>query len=197
MMQQVNLFQPMFRQQKKIFSAATMLQIVLFFAVVLGAVYAYTLTRLEPFRNELARVEGEFEKLTRQIELHRARFPTREKSKLLEQEVERLSVEVAFQRRLKEALSSGSFGNAAGFSDHFEALARGHVEGSWLTRILLANGGANVSLSGKTVDPELVPVYIRRLAESPEFSKRAFNVLELARSQKEVNLVEFNIATGG
>lgn len=197
MTQQINLYQPMFRRQKKIFSAITMLQMIGFFTVILGAVYAYTATGLQPFRNEMQKTDTEFAKLTKQIEVYRANFPEEGKSKLLESEIARLTKELTERRKLKDALTGGSFGNVQGFSGLFEALARGHVDGAWLTGIRIGKGGRMISLSGKTVDPELIPVYIRRLSDTPAFRKRGFNVLDLARSEKEgeAGLINFNIAT--
>jgi hypothetical protein len=196
-MQQINLYQPMFRQQKKVFSAMTMLQISGFFIVVLGAAYGYNAHSLNPFRTELARTSAEFDRLAQRIESVRAAAPGQAEVKLLQREVERLSRELENGRRLKQALASGSLGNTAGFSSYFEALARGHVDGAWLTGIGIARGGGQLSLSGKTIDPELVPLYLRRLGEAPVFRNRGFNMLELARSEEDGQLVTFNIGTGG
>ena len=196
-MQQVNLYQPMFRQQKKIFSAVTMLQIGGFFLVVLGCAYGYNVHGLSPFRTELTRTTAEFDRIAQQIEKVRAAAPEQTEVKLMEREITRLSQELAGGRRLKQALATGSFGNTAGFSGYFEALARGHVDGAWLTGIAIGQGGGQLSFTGKTIDPELVPLYLRRLAEAPVFRKRGFNVLELTRSEEENQLVTFNIGTGG
>jgi hypothetical protein len=195
-MQQINLYQPMYRQQKKIFSAVTMLQIGGFFLVVLSAAYGYNVHSLSPFRAELAKTSAEFDRIAQSIERVRAVAPGQTEVKLLEREIARLSTELENGRRLKQALATGSFGNTEGFSRHFEALARGHVDGAWLTRIAIGRGGNHLDLSGKTIDPELVPLYIRRLGESPVFRKRGFNLLELARSEEENQLVTFNIGTG-
>ena len=74
MKQQVNLYQPIFRQQEKVFSAITMLQITAFFVVVLGAIYAYTTMQLQPFSDELEKANVQFEKLSSQIEVLSKQF---------------------------------------------------------------------------------------------------------------------------
>lgn len=196
-MQQINLYQPMFRQEKKIFSAVTMLQIVGFFLVVLTAVYAWNVRSLAPFQAELAKTDADFERLVKQIEKMRAPTAADAERKLIDREIAALTREIAVRRNLQKLLTTRSFGNTEGFSSYFEALAQGHVDGAWLTDIRIAQGGGRLTLKGKTVDPELVPVYIKRLAETPAFRKRGFSVLELARSEKEQQLVSFNIATGG
>lgn len=196
-MQQINLYQPMFRQQKKIFSAATMLQILGFFVVVLGAIYGWNAYRLEPFRGELAKTTAEFERLAGQIDRLRASAQDDAETKLLEREIARLSRESAQRRALIDALREGSLGNTEGFSPYLEALARGHVAGAWLTEVRIDGGGQKLSIGGTTVDPELVPVYLKRLGEAPAFRQRGFNVLELARGEKNGGAVTFSIATGG
>jgi hypothetical protein len=196
-MQQINLYQPLFRQQKKIFSAVTMLQMTGFFVVVLGVIYAWNVRSLAPFQDELEKTSVEFDRLAARIEQVRVKTPGEAETRLLEQEISRLTRELKYRRELKEALAAGTFGNTDGFSGYFEALARGHVDGAWLTGIMIAQGGVQLSLTGLTIDPELVPLYIKRLAESPAFHSRGFNVLELARSQQEDQLVAFNIGTGG
>lgn len=196
MMQQVNLYQPMFRQQKKVFSAVTMVQIFGFFVVVLGAIYGYNLYRLQPLRDGLKTTNVAFRRISKQIDVYHKKFPPLKKSKVLEDQIARLSRELKHRRKIETILASGSFGNTKGFSQYFEALARGYTQGAWLTDISIAGGGSQVNLTGETVNPELVPVYIKRLSGFKVFQKRSFNELDLSRSDKQPNLVEFHIGTG-
>lgn len=196
MMQQVNLYQPMFRQQKKVFSAATMVQILGFYVVVLGAIYAYNLYKLQPFRTDLKATNAQLQQLTKRVTVYKKKFPPRRKSKVLEDQIARLTRELKHRQRIEAVLASGSFGNTHGFSSYFEALARGYTQGAWLTDINIAHGGNRVDLTGRTVNPELVPVYIKRLSDFKVFQNRSFNELDLSRSDKQPNLIEFHIGTG-
>ena len=197
MKQQINLYQPIFRKQQKVFSAVTMLQITAFFIVILSSIYAFNNYKLKPFSEELQRSQDQFEKLTNQIEVMSKSYSMDGKRKLMESEISRLTTRLENIKKIKTALSEGSFGNITGFSGYFEALARGHVEGAWLTGITIANGGGKFNLSGKSIDPELVPVYIKRLADAPIFDNRNFNLLELERISGQESLIGFNIGTGG
>ncbi len=196
MIQQINLYQPMFRQQKKVFSAVTMLQIIGLFVFVLAAIYAYNLYKLKPFQADLKATNVEFARLNKHIELYEKKFPPLKKSKLLEDEIARMSRELKRRETIAKVLSSGSYGNTHGFSSYFEALARGYTKGAWLTDIRIGDGGKQVSLTGETVNPELVPVYIKKLSDSPVFRKKSFNELELSRMNKQPELVRFHIGTG-
>ena len=197
MKQQVNLYQPMFRKQQKVFSALTMLQITGFFIVVLSAIYGYSGYRLRPFSVELDKTNAQLTKLSQQIEVVSKRFNARGKNKLMESEISRLTTRLDNMKKIKNALSEGSFGNASGFSTLFEALARNHVDGAWLTDITISDGGAKLTLSGKSIDPELVPIYIKRLADAPAFKNQRFNILDLERITGANDLIGFNISSGG
>lgn len=196
MKQQINLYQPIFRKQQKVFSAVTMLQITAFFVVVIFSIYAYNVYKLKPFSRELDKTNVRLEKLTQQIEIVGKKLSGRGKNSLLESEISRLTTRLENMKKVSAALSSGSFGNADGFSDHFEALAREHVDGAWLTDITIADGGGKLALAGKSIDPELVPIYIQRLADAPVFKDQKFNILELKRISGEGDVISFNIGSG-
>lgn len=187
----------MFRKQEKVFSAVTMLQITGFFMVVLAAVYAYNSYQLKPFYMELKKTNAQFEKLSKQIEAISRSLPANGKNQLMESEISRLTTQLENMKKIQGALSTGSFGNASGFSDHLEALAREHVDGAWLTSITIANGGGKLTLEGKSIDAELVPVYIKRLATAPVFRDQKFNILDLERIPGADDMLSFNIGTGG
>jgi len=195
--QQINLYQPMFRKQEKVFSAVAMLQIIVFFTVILIGIYAYSLSQLQPFHAELDKTLKQFDKLSKQIEIIAQALPRRAESKLIVNEIARLTKELQHRQKVKDALSKGSFGSTDGFSGYFEALAKGHISGIWLTGIHIAQGGALLSFNGKSIDPELIPVYLKRLSKEPVFNNRAFNILEMQRAEAEPELLLFNVATGG
>lgn len=196
MRQQVNLYQPMFRRQEKVFSAVTMLQIIVFFSVVFGAVYAYNVWKLQPFQKELTRTTAEYEKMFAQLEALQKKIPAVSKATLIENEIARLTKELEQSKRLREMLSRGSFGNVEGFSTYFEALAKGHIDGAWLTGIHIREGGEQLSFKGLTIEPDLVPRYIKKLSVESIFNDRRFNILEMERMEERPNYVSFNISTG-
>lgn len=194
-MQQINLYQPIFRKQKKVFSSVAMLQVVGVVLLLLVAIYAYSWWQLQPFEQEIARATSEREKLTQQIATMQTKVAANKKSQLLEDELKRVSRELANKRKVINAISSGQFGNRSGFSTIWEGLARQHVSGLWLTHIRIKNGGRNLLLSGKTLSAELVPIYIQKLSTEAAFSGMSFNVLEMARDEENPAVIRFNLGT--
>ena len=195
MNQQINLYQPMFRKQEKVFSAIAMTQIVGLLIVVLGGIYAYNLWSLRPFEQELANVNVEKDKLQQELAKLEAKSQTNIKSQLMEDEIKLISRELEQKRRVEQILSAGSFGNRNGFSGYFEGLARQHVSGLWLTNVTLHNGGTQLILKGKTNNAELIPIYIQKLANEKAFAGLSFNVLEMTRAENDTGIIVFNIAT--
>ena len=197
MMQQINLYQPMFRKQKIVFSAMTMLQVGLFFLLVFASVYAYQAAKLKPYKAQLASIDTELSQLNKQVMAIELAQKNKGKSKLLESEIEKLSKELEQRERISRILSSRSFGNSSGFSSYLESFARRHVEGTWLTDVNISQGGTLLGLSGKTLSSELVPIYIQQLGEEKNLRGASFNVMEIARVDKEEgdSEISFSIST--
>lgn len=195
MNQQINLYQPMFRKQKVIFSAITMLQVGLFFLVVFSSLYLYQKTSLNPYEQQLVKIDKELVQLESQ--LASLNSPQKNKSKLLENELAKLTKELEQRERIYNVLSSRTFGNSSGFSPYLEAFAKGHVQGTWLTSVNIKQGGASLGLKGKTLSSELVPVYIQRLAAEESLHGSSFNVMELARVENNdgESGLKFSIST--
>lgn len=183
----------MFREQKVVFSAMTMLQIGIFFLFVFAAMYGYEANRLKPYEKQLASMDKELEQLNMQVEALGS-GKKRNKSKLLEREIAKLTKQLEQRERIENILSSRSFGNSQGFSSYLESFARGHVEGTWLTSVNIKQGGAALGLKGKTLSSELVPVYIQKLAEEESLNGSAFNTMELARVETEAGESELNFS---
>lgn len=181
MNQQINLYQPMFRKQKKVFSAVTMIQVISFFVFVFGALYGYELYRMEPFKQQALQLDKNTAELNAQLAKLTNLQPMKAKSDLLEKEIARLTNELEESKHVQRVLSEHEFGNATGFSSYLEALARQHVDGTWLTRVSIAGGGTSLGLEGKTLSSELVPIYIQQLSTEKALSGSSFNVMELYR----------------
>ena len=193
MHQQINLYQPMFREQKVPFSTMTMLQVGILFLIVFAALYTYEANQIKPYKKRLAAMDNELAQLSAQAAAFNS-SKKQSKSKLLEREIAKLSKELEQRERISKILSNRSFGNSQGFSSYLEAFARGHVEGTWLTSVNIKQGGAALGLKGKTLSSELVPVYIQKLAEEKSLDGSAFNVMELARVETEEGNSELNFS---
>lgn len=197
MIQQINLYQPMFRKQKKVFSAMTMLQICVFFLFVFGGIYGYEIYSIGPFKEQLNKADSDLQQLTAQMENLKKQQPAKAKSTLLKKEIARISNELEQRKHIEQILKTHAFGNDKGFSSYMEAFARQHVEGSWLTKIFIKQGGTSVGLEGKALSSEYVPIYLQQLSKEQVLAGVSFNTMEIRRSEKEekANQILFNVST--
>ena len=179
MNQQINLYQPMFRQEQKVFSAAAMLQLGIIAVLGLLGIYVYSYWQSQGVESDLGKLEADRNQLVQGLSELEAQFPEKRKSQVLEQQIANLQAELSARREIMQVLSGGEFGDINGFGDHLEALARRHVQGMWIRGVSIAAGGGHIGITGSALDPELVPVYIQRLSEEPVFSGASFNILDV------------------
>lgn len=185
MSQQINLFNPIFRRQKKYFSAVTMVQalaLILFGAVLLSAYGVFRSTRLGA---DAMTVSMQLKSVQDQMAQVDATFPVREKSKALEEQIRAMEAEMASLRKVGDILQEGRFGNTGGHAEYLRAFARQIVDGVWLTGFSIHGAGAEIVLQGRTLQPELVPAYISRLKREPILQGKSFAALQMQAPQQK------------
>lgn len=197
MKQQINLYQPMFRRQRKVFTAAAMAQLIGVLLVGLVIIGIYAAGQVRKLEGQLARSTQQYEEAQQRLLSYQEAYPPRVRSELLDQQLLRARAELAVQQQLEQILTSGAFGNTTGFSGHLTALARQRVTGAWLTRILISHGGEAVGLAGRSLAPELIPDYVQRLGAEPAFAGQGFSALDIVRMADNPRLVEFWLRSSG
>jgi hypothetical protein len=195
MIQQINLYQPIFRQQKKVFSAVAMLQVIGVVLLALAVIYAYAYRQVSDSTQKLVELDRQHTAAQLDVAKYQQQFPVRTKSKQLEQKVARQQRELGEKNQVLQALKKGGFGNTEGFSDYLEGFARQIVSGAWITSFSIAAGGKSVALGGSAIQPELVPAYIQHLSGEKSFKGLTFEKLELQRSTEEPWKVDFELFT--
>jgi Tfp pilus assembly protein PilN len=190
--QQINLYSPIFRKQPKVFSALTMVQAFALIVVVV-AVFSYSISLqssvLEIRTAESARqLKSELERL----KAYGAGESPAERAKTLADRKKALEASLASQRQALAAFDSGALGRAEGYSELLRALARTSMEGVWLTRIQFAEGGGELSITGRATRADLVPAYLERLRAQEALRGQEFSRLEITRGPP----VEFALSAG-
>jgi hypothetical protein len=194
MIQQINLYQPMLRQPKRIFSALTILQIWSVVALALVVLSGFGQWRVGALAGRLTGLENHELRAKQRFKDLQLALPKKNADPTLAARAQVMDIELAQAQLLAEALTTGILGNTEGFSVYLEALARQHVTGTWLTRIEVTQGGSAIGLSGHALAPELVPEYIQRLNREPVFKGKMFSQLSLSRAPDSL---DFNLATIG
>lgn len=181
MSQQINLYNPIFLQQKKIFSARTMAQALLLLMVGLALINLYGGMRVARLQKEAD--AGAAVLTVKQARLTRvkAEFPPRQKSPLVAAELADAERRLAALDEVSGVLASGQLGTTRGHADMFRALARQRVEGLWLTGISVS--GSDIGVRGRALDAERIPAYLTLLTREPALRGKAFGSLQIGQAQ--------------
>lgn len=192
MSQQINLYQPMFRRERKIFASKTVAQMLGALLLGLGLIWVYgywQVTRLESQLDDLAAQELDgterLETLSRTVAGLDGSAEARE--------AERTRERLMALRRVMDVLTGPDAGTTEGFGQRLTALGRQRVDRLWLTRTRLGGDG-EVRLEGLATDPELVAALLKRLRNEPVFAGTRIRSLAVDRPE-ESNLVEFTVST--
>lgn len=196
MKQEINLYQPILRQRKKVFSARALLQASAVVVAGLLSLYGYSLWQVQSLQGELVGLQGQRDVAARRLaQLSAELLPTKHKSRLLEDEVARLSRELDVRHKVQALLTSGAYGNQGGFSEYLAGLARQRVDGLWLTGVAISEGRKDVEISGSALSPELLPMFVQRLAEERAFEGTRFETVRMVRPEADVSRVDFELRT--
>jgi len=183
MAQQINLFNPAFRRQRKHFSALTLLQSLGLLLAGIVAFYGYAIHQTRA----MAQVADEAGK---QLKLQTAQLATltqeaspQGRSRMLEEEVARAGARLKQREEMLATLRTGGLGNTDGFARYLTAFARQSVSGVWLTGFSIGGDESVLLLNGRVLHAELVPAYIRAL--NREDVMRGRKVSELRMTARE------------
>lgn len=184
MSQQINLFNPEFLKQKKIFTSSTML-------LALGVLVAGALVLVLTGRHKVAQLEAQAVDGAEQLELKKKRqaaviadFLPRQKSKDLEMEIAAAEADLASLHDVSKVLGGPALADARqGYARYFKALARQGTGALWLTGVRIGGDGSRIALQGRALDPSLVPAYVTRLRREPAMQGKNFSSLQMNRAR--------------
>ncbi len=185
MIQQVNLYRPIFRKQEKKFSAVAMLQAGAAVLVGVIVIFGVMFWQVGNLREEVRQTDKQLQTAMKRLDDASRNFGPGAKSKSLEDEVASLEKQVAMRLRMRDLLTRGLFSNTSGYSDYFVAFARQHVPGIWLTGFDITGAGEDMRLQGRTVNPAQVPRYVQRLSAEQVLAGREFQVFVMSRPEKK------------
>ncbi len=194
-MQQVNLYQPVLRKEKRAFSALAILQVALLISLALGVIYSLDVRQIRILKGELAKHKNqETERLAR-LEMLTKQFPPRRKSRQLERKIERLETQKKQKTRVIDLFADQKQGNTSGFSVYLAGLARQRIPDLWLEGFRIRGGGGQLLIDGSALEAAQVPRYLRRLAAEEVYAGKEFRMFHLSRPDNEPWHVDFSVST--
>lgn len=207
MSQNINLFNPAFRKQRRVVTLGAAVQLLCITLVVLGG-YHYTLQQqVNGLTEELRSADSLLKSQRGYVDRLKGKAAVKPEAQL-ESDIARLEAELKVARDSMAALKGGGFGNQQGFAEYLRAFSRQSLNGLWLTGFTISGGG-ELEIRGRVLSPDLVPSYIQRLNREQVLAGRSFARLEMNRppepvadkgkdakkAQPALRFLEFSMAT--
>ncbi len=179
MSQQINLFNPIFLKQQKVFSLLTMIQAL--GLIIAGSIvfYGYAWHQVEQLTLQYHESDKRFKKGEANLQQITEQFSPEKTHKLLREQVKSLEKQQQDQAETVNALKSGSVGNTIGYSSYMQAFSRQLVNGLWLTEFVIVGDGAQIRLNGGMLSADLLPAYLQRLSQESVMQGRTFSGLDM------------------
>jgi len=200
-MQQINLYLDEFKRIEPKFSAAVIL-ILSGYAFVIGVIITGVLVSMLWYQqSNLKQHQAKATEWEKQLAAAEQVYPEPKVDPLLLRKIDTLKENIARNQTVLRYLNGRQLEveNQA-FSVLLLALTWVNQEDLWLTKVAIKDGGQSLSLSGKTLNPDSLPVYLDKLSELEVFSDMSFRVFDLTRepdglsfevsTKKEVKTVE-------
>jgi len=189
--QQINLFNPIFLKQKKIFTALPMAEAL--GVIVIGALLLnwYAGLRVAELEKEAAAGKVALAKREQRLLQAKAQFAPRGKDPALAAQVAEAEAELKALHDVSSVLQGGALGNTAGYAEYFRAFSRQNVSGLWLTGVSINGAGNDIGVRGRAMHASLVPSYINRLTGERVMHGKSFASLDIGRPQASADTAPF------
>jgi hypothetical protein len=202
--QQINLYNPLFRKQKKVFSAMALLPAIGLVVLAVAVFYFYLSAQNSRLEARAADSSRELQNELEQMKIYGAQQSPDARVKLLAERRKKLEAEFNERTQGLQAMDKGTLGRTEGYSGLLRALARLSMDGVWLTRVRFSDERSEAFIAGRATRPELVPVYLERLRREERLRGQDFSTLEITRPAQasstpaaQARFVEFVLSSGG
>lgn len=185
MAQQINLYDPALLSKRDWFALSN---------VVLGAgvlavlvVAAGWLVRLDvpALQAQAATQDIQLKAMREQVLALGKRGADRQADARLEQDLTAARQLAAARGEILGVLRQRLAADAPPFAEYLRGFSRQTMPGLWLTGFAWDAAAGSIEIRGRTVDPALLPEYIRRLNREPAFRGHAFAALTIAEGKPD------------
>jgi hypothetical protein len=203
--QQINLYNPGLLPKPDFFTGKPILITLSALSLTLVLAYGWTawlasraVAREQLSSGSLAQTQAEITRLSQEVS-------GRKPSAQLAAELEGIDSLLAGRNEVISVLKSGVLGDTKGVSEYFRAFARQSIDGLWLTGFTVVGAGNDISIEGRALRADLVPIYIQRLNREESLRGHGFATLSVrpppaislsGETRETGDFLEFHMASG-
>jgi hypothetical protein len=205
MSQEINLLNPALAPKVQLFQGASVLTglgALLLLCLMASLAVGWDTRRLAAREREqsarLAQLNTDVTRMGQEV-------AGRKPSVKLQNEMAALDALLAARNEVIAIIGSGALGDTRGVSDYFRAFARQRLQGLWLTGFSIQSAGADIVVQGRTLEADLVPVYLQGLRRESALRGHGFAAVSVFQppvsvagaegKSQEARFLEFRLAT--
>lgn len=198
MFQQINLYEPILREEPKLFSAKTICGGLGLVTAGLIAIALFSWWRVVVLERLLRTVQSQEAAQTKFLERGNSIPDLGESPQSVEARLTTLTIDLERRRQTLHYLrgeADGPTGNR-GFSGRMAALARQQLNGLWVTGATFTADTGRFDLTGNATSAALVPIYLERLAGEAALAGIPLQSIEIRQPQKPApGEIEFTVSS--
>ena len=189
MHQQINLFQPVFRKQQKVFSAVTLVQISAAVLLLLILIAGHARWTLGGMRETSAMLDAQVNSITQQMGVLESAYQTPD-TRALDDEIEQLRGDIEQRNFLLQQFDQLAVTHRSGFAAQFRTLAEIRLPGLWIEGVTVSDD-ERVEIRGVTLDAKLVPRFLQLLEKQDDLSATSFETVSMTRIDADKPHIRF------
>ncbi len=194
--QQVNLFQPIFRKERKLLSFKVLTQACAAVLVVLLTMYGWSVQQTQQMKTDLVQLKKQQTQFSTQLAEVSVRLAGMKTDTASQLALASLEQELAARQKVVAALTRVKDSYTHGVSNYLESFSRQAPKGVWLTGFSVQAGGENLVIRGKSLRAALVPTFLQQLSSESTLSGTEFGLLQIQREKPDTRFVDFTVYTG-
>jgi hypothetical protein len=196
MNQQINLYLHLPRPRKR-FSAGLAIRWGLTAALIcLLLIFVLQLRKNWGLHDQFRQLSQQEEQLKEALEQARKKIQALPSAAELDKEIQAVEKAISGDAQLLKEAEQLRQWQAEGFSGYLVHLGGKETSGLWLKRIVIGDGGGSLTLAGSALEPELIPRFIREMAEDQKFFSLKTAVLKVERSLEAPGRIDFLMEAG-
>ena len=193
--QQVNLFQPIFRKERKLLSFRVLWQGCAAVLVVLMMMYGWGMQQTLQIKAELVKQEKQQKVFTQQLLDVSAKLAGMKTDTAPQRVLANLERELVARQKVVDALTRVRDTYTQGVSTYLESFSRQAPKGVWLTGFTVLAGGEGLVIRGSSLKPEYVPAFLDQLSTESTLKGTQFALLQIQRETTDATFVDFTVTT--
>lgn len=195
MIQQVNLYQDILRQEQN--KSAVNLYWVGFSAVVLLFIglSGYLIWHNKNTETQVQQLRRSLQAEQTRVQLISAKIPKQDINTQLAAEVAQWQNMLNELTQTMQLLSGKISHQSPGFSSYFQALSNQSIPEVWLSVLYFDGQQQIISIEGSTFKPEKIPYFLQQLQKESVFNGHSFAKLIMQQSEEIPGQIDFKLST--